>query len=66
MRLDRLMHDLPRRERSIEHTAREGARRTCQEASGACYIPLRALWAWRYTCEATAPSLMPMRPGVRT
>src|SRR4051812_1958733 len=63
--VDRLPNDLGKLKRYVDRVARQGAVRSCYEASGAGYVLHRAMRAWGYACEVIAPSLIPKRPGVQ-
>ena len=47
-RVERLPNDLPKLKRFLDRLARDGELRAYYEASGACYVPHRALREWGY------------------
>ncbi len=49
----------------MRHLSKEGAPRSCYEASGAGYVLKRALDRDGFDCEVIAPSLIPRKPGDR-
>jgi len=68
-RVERLPNDFVKLRRFMDRIAREGniqhEIRACYEASGAGYVLQRAMCEWGHKCEVIAPSLIPVKPGVK-
>ena len=71
--LERLPNDFAKLRRFMDRLIKTGAKaggdqieiQSCYEASGAGYVLQRSMREWGYSCEVIAPSLIPIRPGVK-